>query len=171
MKIVWIDGTFGSGKTTVASAITKRINNAHLIEFDALQEKYEPNSISDFFGERYPEAKRYLVDALINEMRKLMQEGCCEYLVIPIALINDYCKEKLVNGFEGVEYYHFILTASCEVLHKRIAEQDNRDVDLALTYMSQAMMYLNNNYSDAIRIDTSNMDIEIVVDRILEKIL
>ena len=27
MKIIWIDGTFGSGKTAVANVIAKRINN------------------------------------------------------------------------------------------------------------------------------------------------
>ena len=66
MKIIWIDGTFGSGKTAVANVIAKRINNMCLLEFDALQKEYKPNSISDFFGERYPEAKRYLIDALRN---------------------------------------------------------------------------------------------------------
>ena len=39
MKIIWIDGTFGIGKSAVAAAIVKKIPQAHLLEFDALQEK------------------------------------------------------------------------------------------------------------------------------------
>ncbi len=41
MKIIWIDGTFGIGKSAVAAAIVEEIPQAHLLEFDALQEKYK----------------------------------------------------------------------------------------------------------------------------------
>ena len=83
MKIIWIDGTFGSGKTAVANAIAKKMNNVYLLEFDALQMKYKPNSISDFYGERYPEAKKYLINALINEILEIRQERNYDYLIIP----------------------------------------------------------------------------------------
>ena len=53
MKIIWIDGTFGIGKSAVAAAIVEEIPQAHLLEFDALQEKYKPTSVSDYFGKRY----------------------------------------------------------------------------------------------------------------------
>ena len=50
MKIIWIDGTFGIGKSAVAAAIVKKIPQAYLLEFDALQEKYKSTSDSDRFG-------------------------------------------------------------------------------------------------------------------------
>lgn len=75
MKIIWIDGTFGIGKSAVAAAIVEEIPQAHLLEFDALQEKYKPTSVSDYFGKRYPEAKKYLVDALVDEITEIIQEG------------------------------------------------------------------------------------------------
>lgn len=171
MKIIWIDGTFGSGKTAVASVIVKKLSDAYLLEFDALQMKYKPNSFLDFFGERYPEAKRYLIDALVNEMLEIIQEGSYDYLIIPIALINDYCNEKLINGFADIENYHFILTATNEILYQRINDQENRDVDLAVTYMPNAIRYLNSHYSDAFRIDTSNMNIEDVTEKIVKIII
>lgn len=170
MKIIWINGTFGSGKTTVATTLVHKIRNAYLLEFDALQKKYKPNSIFDFFGERYPESKKYLVDALIFEIENLIKKSDYDYLVIPIALINDYCNEKLVSNFKEFESYHFILTASQEVLHKRIIEQKNRDIDLALTYMPNAMMYLKNHYPEAVRLDTSFMNIDETVDEMVRLI-
>ena len=88
MKIIWIDGTFGIGKSAVAAAIVEEIPQSHLLEFDALQEKYKPTSVSDRFGKRYPEAKKYLVDALVDEITEIIQEGSCDCLVIPVALIN-----------------------------------------------------------------------------------
>lgn len=87
MKIIWIDGTFGIGKSAVAAAIVEEIPQAHLLEFDALQEKYKPTSVSDYFGKRYPEAKKYLVDALVDEITEIIQEGSCDCLVIPVALV------------------------------------------------------------------------------------
>ena len=99
MKIIWIDGTFGIGKSAVAAAIDEEIPQAYLLEFDALQEKYKPTSVSDCFGKRYPEAKKYLVDALVDEITEIIQEGSCDCLVIPVALINDYCNQKLIDGF------------------------------------------------------------------------
>ena len=88
MKIIWIDGTFGSGKTAVANAVAKKIRNGYLLEFDDLQMKYKPDSISAYFGERYPEAKKYLIDALIKEILEIIQKGSYDYLIIPIALRN-----------------------------------------------------------------------------------
>lgn len=149
MKIIWIDGTFGIGKSAVAAAIVKKIPQAHLLEFDALQEKYKPTSDSDRFGRRYPEAKKYLVDALVDEITEIIQEGGCNCLVIPVALINDYCNQKLIDGFANIESHHFILTAKTEILHQRINNQENRDIDLAVTYMPEATQYLSNHYYDA----------------------
>lgn len=170
MKIIWIDGAFGSGKTAVANAVAKKIQNVYLLEFDMLQMKYQPKSINDLFGARYPEAKKYLIDALVKEMREIIQEGAYDYLIIPIALINDYCNEQLVSGFADIESYHFILTATNEILHQRIMAQENRDVDLALTYMPNAIAYFSKNYSGAIRIDTSDMNIDDVAEKIVETI-
>mgnify|MGYP002681255749 FL=1 len=170
MKIIWIDGTFGIGKSAVAAAIVEEIPQAHLLEFDALQEKYKPTSDSDHFGKRYPEAKKYLVDALVDEITEIIQEGGCNCLVIPVALINDYCNQKLIDGFANIESHHFILTAKKEILHQRINSQENRDIDLAVTYMPEATQYLSNHYYDASRIDTSNMSIDSVAKEIIESI-
>lgn len=81
-------------------------------------------------------------------------------------MINDYCNKKLVNGFQEVESYHFILTATNEILYERIRNQENRDVDLALTYMPDAMAYFNKNYSEACRIETSNLSIDEIAEKI-----
>lgn len=58
-----------------------------------------------------------------------------------------------------------------EILYQRIHTQEKRDVDLAETYMSNAIMYLNNHYSDALRIDTSDMNIDNVAEEIVKVIV
>lgn len=115
-------------------------------------------------------AKKYLVDALVDEITEIIQEGGCNCLVIPVALINDYCNQKLIDGFANIESHHFILTAKTEILHQRINNQENRDIDLAVTYMPEATQYLSNHYYDASIIDTSNMSIDSVAKEIIESI-
>ena len=88
----------------------------------------------------------------------------------PVALINDYCNQKLIDGFENIESHHFILTAKTEIQHQRINNQENRDIDLAVTYMPEATQYLSNHYYDASIIDTSNMSIDSVAKEIIESI-
>lgn len=170
MKIIWIDGTFGVGKTAAANEIVKRMNNIHLIEFDELQKEYGQKNLCVFFGKRYPEAKKYLIEALRDKILEMKQSETYDYIIVPIALINDYCNQRLVNAFEGIEEYHFILTASNEIIIQRIKNQPNRDVDLALTYMQTAISYLKNHYSDAVRIDTSDMSIAGVAEKIIETV-
>lgn len=111
-----------------------------------------------------------MVDALVDEITEIIQEGSCNCLVIPVALINDYCNQKLIDGFANIESHHFILTAKKEILLQRINNQENRDIDLAVTYMSEATQYLSNHYYDASRIDTSNMSIDSVAKEIIESI-
>lgn len=111
-----------------------------------------------------------MVDALVDEITEIIQEGGCNCLVIPVALINDYCNQKLIDGFANIESHHFILTTKTEILHQRINNQENRDIDLAVTYMPEATQYLSNHYYDASIIDTSNMSIDSVAKEIIESI-
>ena len=53
MKIIWIDGQFGVGKTATANLIVQKKDQAYLLEFDTLQKTYKPQTeiemISAFF--------------------------------------------------------------------------------------------------------------------------
>ena len=108
----------------------------------------------------------YLTDADGDSL--YVKDGNYYIVIIPIALINDLCNHELIKDFSDVENYHFILSASDNILRQRIENQEDRDADLALTYMRTAILYLNSHYSDAIRIDTSNMDVDSVATKIVE---
>ena len=133
---------------------------------------YKPrNEIEIFkaiFGATYPEAKEYLVNALKSEIQKIVSDDQYAYLVIPIALINDLCRKELVEFYTDIDNYHFILTATDDVIKHRASNQDNRDMNLVLTHMQTAKTYLNTHYPDAVRIDTSNIGIDQVVEKIIE---
>ena len=172
MKIIWIDGQFGVGKTATANLIVQKKDQAYLLEFDTLQKTYKPQTeiemISTFFGPTYPEAKAYLIKEFKRTIQKIVSDNRYNYLVIPIALINDLCRKELVEFYTDIDNYHFILTATDDVIKHRASNQDNRDMNLVLTHMQTAKTYLNTHYPDAVRIDTSNIGIDQVVEKIIE---
>ena len=133
MKIIWIDGTLELESLLLLLRLLRKYHRHICSNSMHCKKKYKPTSVSDYFGKRYPEAKKYLVDALVDEITEIIQEGSCDCLVIPVALINDYCNQKLIDGFANIESHHFILTAKKEILHQRINNQENRDIDLAVT--------------------------------------
>ena len=124
--------------------------------------------ISAFFGPTYPEAKAYLIKEFKRTIQKIVSDNRYNYLVIPIALINDLCRKELVEFYTDIDNYHFILTATDDVIKHRASNQDNRDMNLVLTHMQTAKAYLNTHYPDAVRIDTSNIGIDQVVEKIIE---
>ena len=172
MKIIWIDGQFGVGKTATANLIVQKKDQAYLLEFDTLQKNYKPQTeiemISAVFGPTYPEAKAYLIKEFKRTIQKIVSDNRYNYLVIPIALINDLCRKELVEFYTDIDNYHFILTATDDVIKHRASNQDNRDMNLVLTHMQTAKTYLNTHYPDAVRIDTSNIGIDQVVEKIIE---
>ena len=172
LKIIWIDGQFGVGKTATANLIVQKKDQAYLLEFDTLQKTYKPQTeiemISAFFGPTYPEAKAYLIKEFKRTIQKIVSDNRYNYLVIPIALINDLCRKELVEFYTDIDNYHFILTATDDVIKHRASNQDNRDMNLVLTHMQTAKMYLNTHYPDAVRIDTSNIGIDQVAEKIIE---
>ena len=147
-------------------------DQASLLEFDTLQKTYKPQTeiemISAFFGPTYPEAKAYLIKEFKRTIQKIVSDNRYNYLVIPIALINDLCRKELVEFYTDIDNYHFILTATDDVIKHRASNQDNRDMNLVLTHMQTAKTYLNTHYPDAVRIDTSNIGIDQVVEKIIE---
>ena len=172
MKIIWIDGQFGVGKTATANLIVQKKDQAYLLEFDTLQKTYKPQTeiemISAFFGPTYPEAKAYLIKEFKRTIQKIVSDNRYNYLVIPIALINDLCRKELLVFYTDIDNYHFILTVTDDVIKHRASNQDNRDMNLVLTHMQTAKMYLNTHYPDAVRIDTSNIGIDQVAEKIIE---
>ena len=164
--IVWIDGTFGAGKTAVANELRNRYPESDVIEFDEFVNSVQPENLMEIIaGRRFPEDKPCYVNAFIVELERKLNQNDKGYYIIPIALITDYCRIGLVENFKKkTETVHIILCQSKERLLERIKNQSGRDVDHAITYYDEATLYLKENYSEAIRINTDDKSIEEVAD-------
>ena len=103
--IIWIDGTYGVGKTAVAKRLKERFsdNKAELLESDyyseeslkRLVEEAKANNSFPHIGGTLPQNNM----RFIKEFRELIEEkskNSEKYLIVDMALTMQECKKELV---------------------------------------------------------------------------
>lgn len=180
--IIWIDGTYGVGKTAVAMKIKESFSddNVELLESDyysneslkrvVVVEEKANNSFPHFGGTLPQNNKRF-----IREFRELIEEkskNTDKNLIIDMALTMNECKEELFDYLKsnGRNIVHIILTADEDTIKSRIKNDGNRMKETALEWLAQNIAFLDKNFPDAIRIKTDNRDVDDIVAEVISKI-
>lgn len=118
--IIWINGAFGSGKTTIANWVHAQLKYSFL---------YDAENIGDFFRHNLPKAiqKEDFQDykewrswniTLLNKMNE-------EYhgdIIVPMSLYKKAYFHEIMNGLkkQGIPVQHFQLEVSKEEIKKRL---------------------------------------------------
>lgn len=168
--IIWINGTYGIGKTAVAQRLKEIFvdKSIEILESDIyyqemikemVEEAQKTNSFP-FFGGTLPQNN----SALIGKFREAIQEKLTEdkVIIVDMALTREECKKGLYEYFknENAKMLHIILIASEEIIKSRIRRDDSRDKQCALENLEYNISFLKQNYPDAIRINTDNKSID-----------
>jgi len=121
--IVFINGSFGVGKTTVAEKLARELPNSLLYDAEEvglmLRNILRPIDWSGDFQD-YP-----IWRTLTVEVAKTLKQTYGRNLIMPMTIWRaDYFKE-VMSGLSAIDpdIYHFCLTASADVIRNRI---DNR---------------------------------------------
>ena len=122
--IIWINGAFGSGKSSVADVINKRIDNSFV---------YDPEDVGQFLWRVFPdEMSRKGNFQHINMWRefnykilKHINDNYSGTIIAPMTIyIKQYYDEiigSLIN--DGVIVKHFILTATKQTILSRLLKR------------------------------------------------
>jgi chloramphenicol 3-O-phosphotransferase len=129
--IVWLNGTFGSGKTSTALRLHERIPGSRVFDPETVGYMLAPNladrAVSDF--QHWP-PWRPLVAATASELARYTGE----HLIAPqTVLVRDYL-EEIFTGLRaaGLAVFHVLLDADENVLRRRIeGSQEARSWRLA----------------------------------------
>lgn len=161
--IIWIDGTHGVGKSTVTNGLKLRLSDLRPKHLDSDTYTYMlayGGGVTLQNNIRFLKAFRELID-------KIVTDGC-NLLIVEMALTQKECKEYLFDILKQKhQIIHIILTASEKTITARINSDSKRDKRLALGHLTKNIAFLNQNYPDAVFINTEGIPITDVCDDIL----
>lgn len=162
--IIWINGSFGVGKTTVAALLKDKIDKSII---------YDPEDIGVFLLNKMPlkedDFQNYQLWRTLNyEILKDLSTKF-ENIIVPMTITNKNYYEEIVGKLEkdGIDIKDFILIASKENIVKRLDKRGN-STDWAYNQVNRCVEELNN--FRGYKIDTDNIDADKVVLQILNKI-
>jgi gluconate kinase len=117
--IVWLNGTFGCGKTTIAAELRSLTPLSRLFDPEAVGCMLRPNlagiPVSDF--QRWP-PWRSLVAATAAELARFTGQ----HLIAPQTILTRAYLEQIFAGLReaGLRVFHVLLDADEEILRERI---------------------------------------------------
>jgi cytidylate kinase len=171
VKIIWLDGTFGVGKTTVSRSLNKKLPQFKILDSDEYSQtlmKKKPEVFA--LGGFLPQNNKYFIQYFRKTIDEEIAKGT-KKLIVVMAVTFEESRKGLLNYFEEKgDITHIILQASEDVLQRRILSDKQRDQDFALQRMEWNLKFLEQHYLDAVRIDTDNMTPEQVTENIVEKL-
>jgi len=121
--IIWINGGFGAGKTTLAEELHRRLPDAIVYdpeEVGLMLWKWTPRD-GDF---QHLPSWRELVVATALSLRR----HHADTLIVPMSLIRDAYREEILGGLEdaGEEVLHVFLEVDADALRERLNARDPR---------------------------------------------
>ncbi|MHC0037755.1 AAA family ATPase [Pseudoneobacillus sp. C159] len=163
--IIWINGTFGSGKTTTAYELQRRLPHSFVYDperFGFVLMSNVPREMAKGDFQDYPlwrEANFSLLHQLASEYKGT--------IIIPMTLTNEVYFEEIIGRLRssGVEVKHFTLSTKQETVKKRLRGRLEGENSWAYQQSYTRLEQLGKEIF-ATHIPTDNMSIEEVVEEI-----
>lgn len=164
--IIWINGCFGVGKTTVAGRLKEKIDNSMI---------YDPEKVGTFLfnilSVKEDDFQDYELWRMINyEMLKNLNTEF-KVIIVPMTITNIQYYDEIIGRLErdGINLKHFILVANKENIISRLNVREN-STEWAYKQVDRCVTAFQEDYINGSRIDTNNKSIDEVCNCIFELI-
>ena len=163
--IIWINGTFGSGKTTAAYELQKRLKNSFVFDperFGYVLMRNVPKEISKDDFQDYPIWRETNYSLL-----KQVTESYKGIIIVPMTLTNEEYFKEIIGRLraDGIIVKHFTLSASKETIAKRLRKRLEGENSWAYQQMNTRLSSLSKETFQE-HIHTDSLSIEEVVETI-----
>ena len=168
--IIWINGAFGSGKTTTAVALNRRLPNSFI---------YDPENAGDFIRRNtnglFSEGDFQDIPLWREMNYKMLRMTAEKYdgiIIVPMTLVNlDYYSEIVKRlSLDGINIKHYILYAKRDEIKRRLKRRallHFRSETFALEAIDRCINAFD-NYVKEVKIHTDNMSREDIVNKIAD---
>lgn len=172
--IVMINGAFGSGKTSVADELLRRLNGAMLFDPEMVgfmlrhvipdDMKLEGEKTGDF---QDLEMWKPLTVYVARQLRETYGKD----LIVPMTIYNKDYFNAIHGGFVEIdpETYHFCLTAKKETIHERLLERGEEQGNWCFAQTDKCIVGFEDPCFEQF-ISTENVRIEEIADVICKQI-
>lgn len=175
-KIIWINGAFGSGKTTLATELQKTIPDSIIFDPELvgfmIREIVPPASSNDF--QDLPIWRRLVAANLLE----LIDEYNCT-IIVPMTIVSLSYLEEIFKNLKNnrVLLDHYFLGIEKQILKERIKNQvvveDNHEKDSKVrawrfAQIDRCLDFVPNIPSETILLDSGNRSVSQLVDLILQ---
>lgn len=168
--IIWINGAFGAGKTTVACELERRLADAYL---------YDPENIGYFLRKNTPRQCHTpdfqdtpLWRTFNYEVLKMIAGNYPGTIIVPMTLVSRTYYEEIIEKLQsdGIEVKHFILYASRETILKRLQMRNFhlsilRRESFAVSAIPRCMDFFDHQVTE-IKLPTDKMSVDEVVEAV-----
>ena len=161
--IIWINGAWGAGKTTVATELQRRVSNSLI---------FDPELAGSYLNQVLP--KTYQADDFqtFREWRQinfLMLKKLTEIhnglIIVPMTLINENYIEEILGELResGIQIDHYLLEANEKELNKRLTKRLEYGNSWARQRIQLAITELD-RLNDIDVINTNHLSVDEVVE-------
>ncbi|MDH5042113.1 AAA family ATPase [Enterococcus faecalis] len=125
MMIIWLNGAFGAGKTTIAHELQQKLPNAII---------YDPEIIGSALMELVPEEMKENDFQEYQEWRcwnahllKRLSKASGRPIIVPMTLYKNEYEEELIGYLRraGIDVYHFLLAVEKEEILQRLLKRND----------------------------------------------
>ena len=126
--VLWINGAFGSGKTSVAEEIEKRVGKSFI---------YDPEQVGYFLWDNFPTELKQKGNsqhmAIWREFNykilKHISENYTGIIIVPMAIYKKQYYDEIIGRLEkdNILVKHFILSASKQIILDRLLKRGEPD--------------------------------------------
>lgn len=169
--IIWLNGAFGSGKSTIAELLRSKIELSHI---------YDPEQVGYFLWHVFPENMKKKGDfqdleiwrSINYQIIKHMYDNYEGTLIIPMTITNMDYYNQIIGNFinDGVKIYHFVLDADKENIKKRLINRGECENSWAEQQIDRCLQAFENTV-DGEKINTNNLSAEELANIIIKKII
>jgi tRNA uridine 5-carbamoylmethylation protein Kti12 len=167
--IIWINGSFGSGKTTTAAELNKRLNTSFIFDPENTGYYIRENLPKELYTSDFQDIK--LWRDFNFSMLSYMKSKFDGVVIVPMTIVNPEYFESIVTKLrvEGHDVRHFTLIASRETLFKRLRNRGDQDGGWTYQQVERCIAGLSNDIFEE-HIITDELEVRDIVDKIIEAV-